>query len=301
MSEHNDARRAPTFDSVAESGALVLNRYVVESLLGYGAAGVVYLGRTVRTGVPVAIKIQHADNAAQRPRFEREAILLARINNPHVVGVVDFGSLDDGAAVVVMEYVDGVDVGEFSRSRGGWLPWREAAHIGVGLLDGLDAAHEAGVLHRDVKPENVLICNGAKLTVKLVDFGIARTATDEQLSRITGTGQLLGSLAYMAPEQIAGDPVDARTDVYGAGTLLFELLTGKLPFEGAGMRMGMAKLASVGPTKMPVPQGADPWPPELEGVVLSMLRSDPNERPATAYHAKDALVKVLHGAGSKRP
>lgn len=301
MSNSNENGRSPTFDSVAESGALVLNRYIVDSLLGYGAAGVVYLGHAVRTNVQVAIKIQHADNTAQRPRFEREAILLARINNPHVVSVLDYGCLDDGAAVVVMEYVDGVDVSELARSRGGWLPWREAVHIGVGLFDGLDAAHEAGVLHRDVKPENVLIQRGSKLIVKLVDFGIARMTSDEQLSRITGTGQLLGSLGYMAPEQIAGDPVDARTDVYGAGTLLFELLTGKLPFPGVGMRMGMAKLASLGPTSVPRPAGAEPWPAELEAVVLSMLRSDPNERPATAYDAKNALVCVIQHSSTKRP
>ncbi len=293
MTDRSEDR--PTFDSIAREGALVLGRYVVEAMLGYGAAGVVYQGRPQKTGALVAIKVQHAHNTVQRARFEREATLLRRINHPNVVGVVDYGVLGDGAAVVVMEFVDGVDAAEYARARGGWIPWRDAAQLGATLLDGLSAAHEAGVLHRDVKPDNVLIERGERLSVKLVDFGIARVS-DDQLSQITVAGQILGSLAYMAPEQIAGDPIDARADLYAAGTLLYELVTGKRPFAGAGMRMGMAKLASLGPTEMPAPEGAEPWPKAFEDFVLRMLRSNPDERPADAASAKHALERVLRDA-----
>jgi serine/threonine protein kinase len=285
---------ARDFDGAAERGAIVLSRYRIESLLGFGAAGAVYKGYALRGGRPVAIKIQHAENVEGRARFEREAMLLARIQHPHVVGVVDYGVLDDGAAVVVMEYVDGVDAKTFAGSMGGSLPWRLATLLAVGLLDGLDAAHEAGVLHRDVKPENVLIQRGDPPLVKLVDFGIARARAEGELPKLTGAGQILGSIAYMAPEQLAGDPIDQRMDIYSAGTVLFELLCAKLPFEGHGTRLAMLKIVSAGPESIPSVPGRERWPSALDRALLSMLRGDPDERPQSAFAAREALLATLH-------
>lgn len=271
--------------------SVVLDRYKIESLLGSGAFGAVYRGKSLRSQTPVAIKVEHTSSAEQRARFEREATLLARINHPNVVSVLDFGHLSDGAAVVVMEFIDGVSLDRFRTQRGGWLPWREAVNLCVGLLDGLDAAHEAGVLHRDVKPPNILITRGDVPVVKLVDFGIARAANDG--ARLTGTGQLLGSLGYMAPEQLTAEPVDVRGDVYAAGGVLYELLSGALPFTGEGMRLAIAKMSSTGPEHIVLPEGAPEWPEELTPIVLGMLKNDPNQRPAGAYEAAGALRSVL--------
>ncbi len=281
-----------TGNKTTDDPSILLDRYRVESLLGSGAFGAVYRGHSIRSNTTVAIKVEHTTSSDQRARFEREAALLARINNSNVVAVLDFGHLSDGAAVVVMEFVDGTSLDKYLTKHGGFLPWRDAVNLALGLLDGLDAAHEAGVLHRDVKPGNILIQHGEIPVVKLVDFGIAR-ATGEQLAKLTGTGQMLGSLGYMAPEQLATDPIDVRCDVYAAGVVLFEMLSGSLPFKGDGMKLAMAKLASPGPTAIALPEGAKPWPDELTALVLSMLRSAPDERPATAYDAALELRGIL--------
>jgi serine/threonine protein kinase len=280
------------YAGVTDDPSVVLDRYRIESLLGSGAFGAVYRGQSIRSHAVVAVKIEHITSATQRPRFEREAALLARINNANVVAVLDFGHLSDGAAVVVMEFVDGVSLEKYIAQHGGWIPWREAVNLALGLLDGLDAAHEAGVLHRDVKPQNILIQRGEVPVVKLVDFGIARDSND-RLAKLTGTGQMLGSLGYMAPEQLATDPVDVRCDVYAAGVVLYEMLSGTTPFTGAGLKLAMNKLASPGPTAIALPEAAKPWPEQLTALVLSMLRSNPNERPATAYDAAQELRVIL--------
>lgn len=286
--------------NVVDDPSVVLDRYRIESLLGSGAFGAVYRGHSIRSHTIVAIKVEHTTSSAQRARFEREAALLARINNPNVVSVLDFGHLADGAAVVVMEFVDGTSLDKFVARQGGKLPWREAANIAIGLLDGLDAAHEVGVLHRDIKPQNILVQHGAVPVVKIVDFGIAR-AMGEELAKLTATGQMLGSLGYMAPEQLATDPVDPRCDVYAAGVVLYELLCGEQPFKGDGLKLAMNKLASAGPTSVPVPEGVAPWPEELSALVISMLRSAPSERPQSAYDATQTLKDVLHRALVRSP
>jgi serine/threonine-protein kinase len=278
--------------SIESDPSVLLGRYRIESLLGSGAFGAVYRGHSIRSKTVVAIKVEHTTSSAQRARFEREAALLARINNGNVVSVLDFGHLSDGAAVVVMEFVDGTSLDKYVARHGGTLPWREAANLMLGLLDGLDAAHEVGVLHRDIKPQNILIQHGPVPVVKIVDFGIAR-AIGEQLARLTTTGQMLGSLGYMAPEQLATDPVDVRCDVYAAGVVLYELLSGQQPFKGDGLKLAMNKLSSPGPEHIPVPEHGKTWPDELTALVLSMLRSAPSERPSSAYEAAQTLKAIL--------
>jgi serine/threonine-protein kinase len=283
-----------------QPSSLVLDRYQVESLLGEGAYGAVYRGRSARSGQPVAIKIALEQDGAGWLRFEREAALLARIHHPNVVSVLDFGHLEDGCAVVVMELVAGASLDKLLARQPGGLPWREAATIALGLLDGLDAAHEAGVLHRDVKPANVLVIESPVLVAKLIDFGIAREVHGE-LRKLTRTGELLGSLGYMAPEQLTGDPIDARTDVYAVGSLLYELLCGALPYQGTGMRLATAKVSGSEPSAPPVPAGHEPWPSALGELVLQMLSRARDQRPASAYECADRLRAVTRRGIARSP
>lgn len=281
---------------------VVLGRYEVLSALATGAFGAVYRGRSIATDRPVAIKFSLVAEGSARLRFEREAQLLSRIVHPNVVRLFDFGGATSDAprssrgadelyAVLVMELVEGVTLSELLVARGGTLPWRDAAKIVLATLEGLDAAHDAGVLHRDVKPQNILIEPNGDVP-KLVDFGIAR-ATNDDFARVTEDGAMLGSLAYMSPEQLAIEPVDARTDVYAAGIVLYELLTGTLPFEGAGMKIAVDKLDSAGPIAMKRPKSGARWPDTLTDLVLAMLRRDPAERPASAAIVVEELRTLL--------
>lgn len=275
--------------------SVLLGRYELGPLLGAGAFGSVHRGRSLVGDKPVAIKLQHLDGAEHKPRFEREAQSLARIIHPHVVRVLDFGHLDDGSAVLVMEFVEGESLDKFAARHGGSLPWRDAVRLMIGVLDGLDAAHESMVIHRDIKPQNILVATGAVPTAKIIDFGIARP-TDKSARPITMKGQVLGSLGYMAPEQLLGAEVDARSDVYAAASVLFELLSGRPTFLGAGMKLMAAKLQSEGPTELPRANASHDWPDALAACVLASLRNKADERPASAYELSNALQSLLRQA-----
>jgi serine/threonine protein kinase len=276
---------------------LVLGRYALGPMLGAGAFGSVHKGRSVVGDKPVAIKIQHLDSADHKPRFEREAQSLARIIHPHVVRVLDFGYLDDGAAVVVMEFVEGTSLDQLAAKHGGTLPWREAVRLMIGVLDGLDAAHEASVIHRDVKPQNLLVTTADVPSAKIIDFGISRP-TDGKSKPITLKGQILGSLGYMAPEQLLDGQVDARSDVYSAGVVLFELLCGRPPFEGSGMKLVVTKLQKEGPTTIPREGPQHDWPATLDAIVAKMLQRKPDDRQASAYEVSNSLQALLRPSRS---
>jgi serine/threonine-protein kinase len=285
--------------SNSDRSAIVLGRYALGPLLGAGAFGSVHKGRSLVGDRPVAIKVQHLDGAEHKPRFEREAQSLARIIHPHVVRVLDYGCLEDGSAVLVMEFVEGTSLDELAAKKGGTLAWREAVRLMIGVFDGLDAAHEASVIHRDVKPQNILVTSDAVQVAKIIDFGIARP-TDGSSKPITMQGQILGSLGYMAPEQLLGAAVDARSDVYAAGCVLFELLCGRLPFTGSGMKLVAAKLQKEGPESVPRESPAHDWPEALSAVVVKTLRRKPEDRQASAYEASMELQSILRPARTTR-
>ena len=209
-----------------------LSHYLIAEELGAGGMGVVYRARDERLDRDVAVKVLPAGSLDEttRARFRREALALSRLNHPHIGMVHDFGS-DQGTDFLVMELVRGRTLR--ARLREGPLPVEEVADIGIAVADALEEAHEQGVIHRDLKPENVLIT--AKGWVKVLDFGLAAlrampgtTVTTETL---TVAHTLTGTLPYMAPEQLIGKPAEAQTDIYALGVLLYELATGRRPFE----------------------------------------------------------------------
>jgi serine/threonine protein kinase len=269
--------------------ATVGGRYRIERPLGHGGMATVYLGRDTELERPVAIKLL-AENLAGddefRRRFVREAKLAARLSDPNVVSVYDAGE-DDGRPYIVMEHVDGETFADLL-ARKGRLPPDGARELASQAASGLAHAHAAGLVHRDVKPQNLILRRDG--TVKIADFGIARAA---ETTSITVAGTVLGTAAYLAPEQAMGEEVTAAADVYSLGAVLYELLTGRPPFEFETLADLADRQRRMEVT--PVRDLAPEVPPELEDVVMRCLARNPAYRPASAGE----LARLLSGSEPK--
>jgi len=273
---------------------LFAGRYALMRTLGQGGMGTVYQARDRLVGDVVALKTLEFGKYANpdaRERFIREVRLARRITHPHVARMHDLGT-HEGQAFLTMEYVEGEDLRALlARERP--LPAPRAAHIALAVCEGLAAAHSAGVVHRDLKPANVLVEAGGR--VVLTDFGIARAVTGEVSSETQG---VVGTPLYMAPEQVAGEPVDTRADLYAVGLLLFEMLTGQVPFTGdSPWAIAMARLRQPPPdlrldTSVPSP---------LAEVVHRCLARAPEQRLASAREVASALRDWLVSVGGPRP
>jgi eukaryotic-like serine/threonine-protein kinase len=269
-------------------GRILAGRYSLETEVASGGMATVWRGRDEVLGRPVAVKVLH-DRLARDPdileRFRVEAIAAARLSHPNVVRVFDTG-IDDGVCFIVMELFEGTTLEEMLRERGP-LPPPEAARVVRSALHGLAHAHREGVIHRDVKPGNILIDRSG--LVKVSDFGIAKAAFAGE--DLTTTGELLGTALYLAPEQIAGGPVDPRTDLYACGVVLYQSLTGRPPFE-AETHIATATMRL---TKDPPPPGAlrPGIPRAVEAVTMRALARDPNQRFPTGEDMSAALDRSV--------
>jgi serine/threonine protein kinase len=270
-------------------GTVVGGRYYVRRLCGEGGMGRVYEAEHIDIGKRVALKILHPAYS-QTPdlveRLRREARAASKISHPNVVDVTDSGTTPEGAFFFVMEYLEGIELGEliYREKR---LSVRRTLMIGSQICRALQAAHEVNVIHRDLKPENVLILrrDGQADFVKVLDFGIAKSGNDAdadvgadgKMRRLTHPGMTMGTPEYMAPEQAAGRPADPRSDVYAVGGLLYEMLSGKTPFEGENFMEILHKKA----TTMPAPLSAvrNDVPPQLEAIIMRAMAREPDERP----------------------
>jgi serine/threonine-protein kinase len=270
-------------------GQLLDGRYRVESLIARGGMATVYLGTDTRLDRTVALKIMHAELANDEDfvrRFVGEARSVAQLSHPNVVTVYDQGA-DGHILYLAMEYVPGRTLRDLLNSRGRLSP-REALDIMAGVLGGLAAAHDAGIAHRDVKPENVLLNDSG--AVKVADFGLARLLAGVSQTK---SGMIIGTAAYLAPEQVAGGVADARTDVYAAGVMLFELLTGRQPHTGdTPLAVAYKHVNEV----VPPPSSAVPGlPPALDALVALATSRDPGLRPGDAGEFLGAVTGVRHG------
>jgi beta-lactam-binding protein with PASTA domain len=270
-------------------GQLLDGRYRVESHIARGGMATVYLGTDTRLDRTVALKIMHAELANDEEfvrRFVGEARSVARLSHPNVVAVYDQGA-DGRTLYLAMEYVPGQTLRDLLNERGRLTP-RAALNIMDGVLAGLAAAHDAGLAHRDVKPENVLLSETH--SVKVADFGLARLVSG---ASHTKTGMIIGTAAYLAPEQVAGGTADARTDVYASGIMLFELLTGVQPHTGESpLAVAYQHVNAV----VPAPSGVVPGlPTALDTLVALATSRNPDLRPADAGQFLLAVTEIRQG------
>ncbi len=285
-------------------GRDVLGHIEIESLIGSGAMGRVY--RAFQRGIErdVAVKILHKD-LAQNPdlvqRFLREAKVASRLNHPNVVQVLLAGQLDDGTMYLVMEYLDGISLHSALLAAGGALPLTRALHVGLQVCDAVGQAHEAGVVHRDVKPENVmLVSRGDDLDfVKVLDFGIARVASNEggRSGLETQAGLVFGTARYLSPEGARGEPVGPQSDCYAIATVLYQTLAGRTPFESdSSVSLLVAQIHDAPPPLRSHPRSAN-VPPAIEAVILRNLAKDPKSRDADAHVFGRALLDAALQSG----
>jgi eukaryotic-like serine/threonine-protein kinase len=280
-------------DTLADplAGRLLDGRYAVTARLAHGGMATVYLALDTRLDRQVALKVMHAELARDDEfvrRFIGEARSVARLNHQNVVAVFDQGA-DGPFLYLAMEYVPGRTLKELLRERGRFSP-ATALDIMTGVLDGLAAAHASGIVHRDVKPENVLLTPDGR--VKVADFGLARA---QAAAGHTRAGLLIGTVAYLPPEQVTGDSAGPRGDVYSAGVVLFELLTGRPPFSGDTPLSVAYQHVNSG---VPAPSSVMPGiPAAVDELVLAATSRDPAQRPANAGEFARAVRRVREGMG----
>jgi eukaryotic-like serine/threonine-protein kinase len=279
-----------------DAGMLLVGRYRLERLIGAGGMGRVWAAHDTRLDRDVALKVQEFDPAGDRvafERFQREARSAAGLQHPNVVTIFDSGT-DGDTAFLVMELLPGPTLEAYVAERGP-LSEREAVELAAAVASGLAAAHRAGVVHRDIKPTNLMF--DARGGLKIVDFGIARLA-QTAAARLTATKTVIGSAPYLSPEQLTGRPADERSDLYALGCVITTMLTGRPPFEGEHPLALVHQHVNAAP-----PQLSERRPrinPALEALVAQLLSKSPQDRPQSALAVHDRLRGVELGSPAER-
>jgi predicted Ser/Thr protein kinase len=282
-----DRENAPGLDSaptVLQPSGRTASSIGVGVVVGQGGMGAVYRAWDLRLERSVAIKVVRPDMLADpesRARFRREAQVVARLQHPAIVTVFDYGALEDGAAFLVMEFVQGEDLRQLMR-REGTLPRERTVGLVQGIAGGVEAAHQSGILHRDLKPENILLPSSG-VGPKVVDFGVAKVTATSEGGTLTAGGTIVGTPAYMAPEQLRGETVDPRADVFSLGVMTYEMLSGRLPY-GTGSFVDIGVKQAAGESAVDTSGLA----PAVAGVILRAIAYDRERRPASpAAFARD--------------
>jgi len=286
-------------------GQVIAGRYRVIEQLGQGAMGRVYLAEHIKMGRRCAIKVMSPElvsDADAIGRFNREATNASRIQHPNVAAVYDFGESADGLVFLAMEFVPGEALSRICE-REGALDAERAARIARQVADGLEAAHEMGIIHRDLKPDNIMVAQAkdGRDVVKIVDFGIAKGTQHGATSRqpLTRTGVVVGTLQYMSPEQLGGDPIDGRSDLYALACILYEMLTGASSFAGATIESRLQQRLAGDPLRPRDAQASVPaW---LDALVVKGLAREPSARFQSAAAMRDALALGAAAARTAAP
>ncbi len=302
---------APRLRPIARKGddiyleAVLNNRFKVESKIGEGGFGAVYRGVQLATGRKVALKLLHPEMTKDEnlvARFRREGMVLCNLRDAHTITTYDFDQTPDGTLYIAMELLEGKSLHQTFHEQAP-LEWRRMFKILIEMCSSLAEAHAQGIVHRDLKPENVYLESrlGNPEFVKILDFGIAKVmrgeSIDPQAPQLTATGQTLGTLEYMSPEQLMGKQLDGRSDVYALGVVAYEMITGRLPFPDAKGPAGLIT-AQLKQTPPP-PSQANPkanLPPAADRAILKCLEKDKNNRHADVTHLAHALQEVIDAA-----
>lgn len=283
-------------------GQVIADRYHITALIGEGGMGRVYLAEHVRMGRKSALKVMSpalATTADAITRFNREASNASRINHPNVAAIYDFGETPDGLLYLAMEFVEGETLHALI-NRGGPLPVARAAAITKGAADALHAAHHLGIIHRDLKPDNIMLSRQLDGSdwVKVVDFGIAKSMATQGSSggqTVTTAGVSLGTPEYMSPEQLAGEKLDHHTDIYSLGLVLFNMLTGALPYPTLTSKETLVRRLTSRPASLAEVRPDINWPAPLQAVLDRALAPEPEHRYASVA---DLGREVLDAAAS---
>ncbi|MFK7990052.1 MAG: serine/threonine-protein kinase [Sandaracinaceae bacterium] len=278
-------------------GRVVDGRYQVDQQIGEGGMGIVYLATHTVLQKKLALKVLRGENSKDAEvvqRFMQEAQAATSIGHQNIIDISDFGRLHDGSVYFVMEYLDGTSLADMIK-RGGSIPMADAIHIVRQMGSALEAAHARGIVHRDLKPDNIFVVKqgGDPLFVKVLDFGVAKVGG--AASKLTKTGMVFGTPHYMSPEQAAGHSVDSRTDIYAIGVIMYEMFTGKVPFDADTFMGILSKHMFESPAKPSDVKGASLGP--LEEVILKALEKGPENR----YQSMSELIADLDtiaGGGS---
>jgi len=296
----DEANSSEKIETDAEQGALVgtviSDRYRLDKFIGGGGMGEVYRAEHVMMKKTVAVKILRSDVTDREKlveRFRREAQAAGNLDHPYICSATDFGRAENGSFYLVMEHVAGRNLGDVL-ARHGALEIDRALQIADQIADALEVAHDKGVVHRDLKPENVMLVDQSDGTesVKVLDFGVSRVQMADDMPSITKTGAVFGTPHYMSPEQAGGERVDERADLYGLGSVLYEMLTGRPVFEGEKSVQVMASHLKDDPRS---PSRTADWadvPPELDRLVLDLLEKDPEDRPQSATEVRGRIEVV---------
>ena len=259
-------------------------RYSIESLVGVGGMANVYRGTDLKTGNQIAVKVlkdEFLDNEELVRRFKNESKAISILNHPNIVKVYDV-SVTDKLQYIVMEYVDGITLKEYLKQRGGALTWKETVHFATQILSALQHAHSKGIIHRDVKPQNIMLL--ADGSIKMMDFGIARFSRAQSQ---TVSDKAIGSVHYISPEQAKGERTDARTDIYSVGVMLYEMLSGRLPFDGDGA-VSIA-IMQISEKPKPLAEIAPNTPAGLRQITEKAMEKDPDKRYQSAQEMLEAI------------
>ena len=291
---------APLSALLPKPGDIIADRYRVVEPIGVGAMGTVYRAEHVQISKVMAIKLLHREleqNPENVARFHREAESASRLNHPNTVHVFDFGRTKSGSLYLVMEYVDGRDLGKIIGEEGP-MPFGRVAHLCAQVAGSVEDAHAAGIIHRDLKLENVVIALGRDGEVaKVLDFGLAKLFEGTVEAQVTSSGTIVGTPYYMSPEQIQGRELDGRSDVYAIGAIMYECVVGKPPFEAPNPVGVLSKHLTEEPLR---PSARSPLsvPAEADDIIMRCLEKDPNRRYQTAEELRQDLIKYLRTVGS---
>jgi serine/threonine-protein kinase len=280
-------------------GKVFMGRYEIKSLLGEGGMGRVYLAYDYNLKRNVVIKAMHEHVAADpkfRDRFEKEKLLTAQFEHSHAVRVYDASSDDPEGPFIVMEYIRGITLEELLTQNKGPLSAARVGRLLEQLCDVLYAAHKAGIIHRDLKPANVMVVepDTPKENIKVMDFGLAKLRSGQSIKEVMQSGEFaIGTPAYMCPEQVKGEELDHRSDLYSLGIILYELLTGQLPFRSADAMDVLLAHATEEPPSFAAVGAPNVVPRTIEKVVMSCLGKEKSDRPASALELNERYQWAL--------